>query len=190
MVKLRLDNAQKLANSNEEHQTRTKEMTRDHNSKVQHLAHKIAEKKAEFERLQEEHDELFKRMKREHEDEKHKLEEDLRTRRDQLLADLYEIGQERRELDAEFETREREMEMLCVDEFFRMNWKNEKGGVTRGGPVGTSASGQEKGGNSGQSRLRRARGAAEKGGRGHQPSQEKHQRCDRLERATPKRQVE
>lgn len=189
MSRLALENAERLTASHERHQSRTREMTRDHNSKIQHLALKISEKKAEYERLQEEHDELFKKMKREHEAKKSQKEEGLRAKREQLLSELGDIGRERRRLDAEFEAEERELETRCVDDYLRMNWRNEKGELTRGAAAGAGARGEEEGGGAGEAGLRGAGGAAQEGGGGDQRGQQEDQGRDGPERAAAEGQV-
>lgn len=132
MARLALQNTEKLTDSNEQHQTKTKQMARDHNAKIQHLAQKLAEKKAAFERLQDEHDELFKRMKSEHEAQKTSLEKSLETKSEQLSSQLNLLKNQRKALDADFEQHERKLELRGVDDYLRMNWRNQKGLFTRG----------------------------------------------------------
>ena len=127
MASLAIENTDLLAKMKEEHQTKTKEMTKEHNLKMEHINTKISSTKAIIEKLQDDHDELFKTMKREYEAEKTELEDDLRRKKQKLLVDLFEINQKRREKDEKFKEMDKDMESKCVDDYLKMNWRNEKG---------------------------------------------------------------
>jgi len=144
MASLAIDNTDMLAKMNEEHQRKTKEMTKEHNQKMEHINAKISSTKKVIEMMQDDHDELFKRMKKEYETEKTELEDDLRRKKQKLLVDLFQINQDRREMDEVFESKDKEMELKCVDDYLKMNWRNEKGSLMRNPGIGEDQEGEER----------------------------------------------
>lgn len=127
MQKMKIENADELSKMKEDFQKKTQMMTKDHNKNLEHINTKIEGIKGVISKLQDDHDELLNDMRIKYESEKTEIEENLRRKKQKLIIELFQINEERKNMDQDFEGKDRTMELRCVDDYLKMNWKHDKG---------------------------------------------------------------
>jgi predicted transcriptional regulator with HTH domain len=127
MQKMKIENAEELSKMKEEFQQKTQIMTKDHNKNMEHINSKMEITKAVISKMQDDHEDMFNEMKMKYETEKSEIEETLRRKKQKLIIELFQINEERKNMDQKFESQDQSMELQCVDDYLKMNWKNDKG---------------------------------------------------------------